>query len=51
MTKYKVAVKFHKIAIPNEVIFDNKGLAESYKKEWENSSANIVWVTLEEVKA
>ena len=50
MTKYKVIVKFHKIAIPNEVIFDNGGMAINYKL-WAEESPNVVWITIEEVKA
>ncbi len=50
MTKYRITIKFHKLAIPNVVDFDNKSMAEQYQ-EFMNTNQNVVWITLGEVKA
>ena len=51
MTKYRVTIKFTKLAIPNIVEFDNKSMAEEYREQMESENLNVRWTTIEEVKA
>ena len=49
MTKYRVSVKFTKIAIPSIAEFDNESLAKQYKEMIEQNR-NVRWVSQEVIK-
>lgn len=47
MIFWKLTIKYHKLAIPDVILFSDNSTAEYYKQQKEGQQ-NVVWVTVSE---